>query len=48
MSDAWESRGTVWLDGKHYHIKDLLGSDSMDGLEMRFWTRELSIMREWG
>ena len=34
MSDAWASRGTVWLDGKHYHIKDLLGSDSMDGVRV--------------
>lgn len=27
MANAWESRGTVYLDGKQYHIKELLESD---------------------
>jgi len=28
-NEGWASRGTVWLDGRHYHIKDVLGSDCM-------------------
>jgi hypothetical protein len=30
MTKSWESRGTVWLDGKHYWIQDLLDSDRFE------------------
>lgn len=40
----WESRGTVWLDGTHYHIKELCESDVYDGPGTRFVSLSLVEM----